>query len=1618
MITTFITCICLLFLFLSAITTDGLLTILGARQTPHWLGGPFKVACLGLRWFGGISSSLGNALCPFTKSCHGLVKNTLRWSGNFFYGLGNGLCDFLVHMQLRYGAQMRQLIERQRYLESKIDARNQTITARDTTIAADKLRHQCALEAKDAEIIQKDQLLTAARQKKNELLDIVSRKDIELANEKAASVGLRADIHILEDKSGIHSGNLPSNHDAVKKSDALGTTECEKMAVQLELYKSENDRLQRQIKHMVNTNEDLKSERDRRQKKYAMLRNQLDTERSKNAGLESDVAELKVALEGRLDRVSKLCQDKTELQEKLRASKDQNVNQQCDLLHAQGIITDTRDENERLQKDVSDRLKQLGQVESTNSRLQAKIDGAEKAKKELEGRLTVAFEANTHLQSKMHDITNAKTELEGQLNGARETNTQCQAKVQDIANAKTGLEGQLNGAQKTNAELQAQVQDITNAKAGLEGQLKGAQKTDTQLQAKVQHITNARTELLSKVHGIEGHLASALRSNSKLLRQAKKDKKEISRLKTALRKANLKIARLQRKATKSKILRSLKSTKLSKKDSDDQDWECDASGSDNNDDGDEDSDDEDHKGSPAPAQESPATTPTPSIPTPPTPPPSTLPPSSSSPSTPPSSTSDSPSPSCDIAPPSHGNARSPSGDDSVPRSTGSDSSTASLGHCSSSPRQDSPSRVKTPVFLKENIEATPDIKGSSGSEIESREVNGASNVPVGSSADPSPLPAQDAAPASTGNPMDDKGSGTTFGGSQGDNTSTVPVDPSSTATDIATPQTDPPRSVDVPKPTTALPSTPAECIVDPDVDANSAPSIGNTKTSESDYGSTSTTLPPSDTAEHSEDDHKIIATPSTGDVEVFENDISEQMDPLPASTAERLVDTNHISNSASSKDHTESPRMNDAPRSTTPSLPNTAGRLADTHMASLTPPTSNIKTSEPNDTLEPTSLVPATTDKGSVDTEHVAKSAPSTSIEGQAEAIDAALVPLPGSPTTSPTNLLRSQESEERLQASYALHGLPNIDAEGLGEGEREDLAREKLDLEDEEQEVDYEVMDTGEDSVWKDKQEDVDMEDFNGLSSFKPSKPDQASHQAPAPPSNIDSRSFPAAIDDGLDYLFEGDDTPDPVFGGEDIDVDKDNDDFYGPDTTHSHEPTPTAGNASENKPENNVEMGEAGPLDPYSDFSNAQGNAGPVATPQQAPFIPPSQPAAPTFTPASTYPGFGTVSPFPGFNYQAVYPRAGEQYPTPGLSTLSQKHPDSTSPSQPSTAPLYNPTPAFSTSFRNARQPSFSTPQPATPFGSRFTPEELRRGPSAFQASHRPSEIPRLNPRTTPTSPSPSSFFGGLAQSTNPLTTPPRPRSSSSSSSESESEQPTATSSSSTAGPSAPPNSATPNGKSAPMALPGLGLNSECDYTQAIGTPINLRPIAQHRARRMGLPAEASTADPDEDDIFAANYENEMTREAEAREASEALKAQAGPSNFQAPTEGFVDISDEELALMKQMKHEERQEEIKAKLRVAAWPALQFRPRRPGYSTVETDWHNGREEYMAEFMRDDRFRAMRMRVMHHRPRGPMRRMGSYQMERARITRRSRHHRTGNHHPAHHLPPRTGKRRTQGCRG
>ena len=525
-------------------------------------------------------------------------------------------------------------------------------------------------------------------------------------------------------------------------------------------------------------------------------------------------------------------------------------------------------------------------------------------------------------------------------------------------------------------------------------------------------------------------------------------------------------------------------------------------------------------------------------------------------------------------------------------------------------------------------------------------------------------------------------------------------------------------------------------------------------------------------------------------------------------------------------------------------------------------------------------------------------------------------------------------------------------------------------------------------------------MEDSDGNPPCEPAKPDEDNQQAPASRSNLDSHTCPAATDDDLDSLFEGDDSMDYLFEGDEIHVDRDDEDFYSLETTKSHEPTPAAGNDSKSKPEVNVEMSEAGPLELNPDFSNVQGNAGPVPIPQQAPSIPPFQPAAPTSAPASTSPGFGTMSPCSGYNYTAVLAKAGGEDLAPASSTSSQINPGSVTPAQPSTAPLYNPKPAFSTPSRNAPQTSSSTSQPASPFGLRLTPEERQRGPSGFRASPSPSALPWLNPRKTPTAPRSGSFFGAMAQSTNPPTTPSQPPSLSSSSSGSELEQPAATGSSSTADPSAPSTPAVPNGQSNSSMIPGLFQDTPWDYGKKIDTHVephiepHIEPPAKQRKivplkprrRRMGqtgpslpLPPGASNfasnystiidSDgkkvkiPKDDDAFEDFILNEVAKETEARDAKAANEAQAGSPNSQPPhpdssTTDPPFASAEQMAAIQEIMHTLSQE-LKARLRATSWPEVQFRPRSLNYNPLETDFRFSYEEHMARFAQATAFNA-----------------------------------------------------------
>jgi len=1638
--TVLITFVYLLVMSLLAIITDDLITTLVARQTPHWFSGPYNTVCHGLRWFDRLFCVIGNALCQLGNICHGLVSNTRRWFGNFFHGLGNGLCDILIHIRLRYDAKVQEMAERQKHLENEISARDQTINAHEE-------QNRQGMLAKDAKITQKDEMLAATRKEKDELLEEVSRKDTELADEKALSMGQRAEIRILELKVDVYSGKLPFSHDSLEKSHALGMPEEDKMALGLTLYKKQNNELQRKAKHseragdsfkrMVKANEDLRSERNVQLKESLNLRSELDSERAKTAGLEADIAELEKAVDDGVDQNANLCHHQDELREQLGASQDQaselqttvmkqlqhsgklqdevndaeirNIDQQRDLLDAQNIVTDTQHQNDRLQDLASDRLKQLHRAETTNSQLQVKIACTENAKNELEGQLIVALKTNTYLESKTHDITNG-----------------------------------LNAALKT------------------------------------------KTQLLSSVHDIEGRLNGAVKTNAKLRSRFDKDQKEKSKLKTALRKALVKIARLRKKTANGRTSRMQKRTKALAEDKDD------GPGSDGDDD---DDDDDQGKGNAAPTQPAPSSTS----------PPSTSPPSTPPPSTPPPSTPSSLSPSCDNAPPSSGNALGPSSDDSIRRPTGSDSSTASSGHPSSSPTQGTPSHLKTPVSPKGNIKALPEDNvardtsndepmalpglpfpssaqdtasssvenlesdgslgvtvenretddastasvdvsespstspaqdpaplslgnsisdgspsarvgastvpvgpsenpfllpaqdatpssigksknvGSSEATVESREVEGASTVPVGSSENPSQSPAQDLAPSSIGNLMSDGSSGATVESREEDNASTGPI-PSSENSFPSPAQNVAPlsarNSMNDKSPGATVESREADDVNTGSVASSdhSSPSSAQDATPLS-VGSSMSDGSSGATIEKCEDNNAstmpvessspaiTTATPKT-EASPQSNDTPKPITPLPSTAAECIVDSNLVANSTPSVRDTETSQLNDGSKPIFPPLSHKAEHFVDDHKATTAPSTGNVEASPPNDTSNPTTPLPATRDACLVDIKPVTDSAPLASTVNQAKPIDAALVPLPESPAAFPANSNQSQQSEERLQANYAQHGMPNIDNEELGEGEREDLARERLGWEDNEQKGDEEAIDTPEDNVWN--SEDVDMEDSNEEPPVEPANP--------AAPSNVDSQTNPAPTINSIDSLFEGDDSMDYLFEGDEIDVDRDDEDFYGPDSTKPHEPTPAAGNDSENKPEINVEMGEAGPLDSDPQTPNSQGNVRPVVTPQQAPFVPPSQPAAaPAPAPASTSFAFGTTAPVPGYRFAAVLAKAGGGDTTPASSTKSQMSPGPTPPSQPSQAPLYCPKPAFSTLSWNAPRTSASTPQQAPPFALNLTPEQRQLGPSAYNPYPGPSWS---HQGTTPTTPKSGSLFGAVAKSSfNSPSTPTRPRSSSSSSSESESEQPAATGSTSTEGPSTPLTPAVPNGTSGSFQLPGLFQDTPCDYGKKIGTPIesptNERKFVplKPRLRRTGptrpplpLPAGASTATsnyttvadsdgtklvmPKNEDEMEDFYENELAKNEDARESKAAHEAPAEPSNSELPNASSLSseipfLPESQVAGLAEMLQTVAQE-IVARLRATIWPEARFGPTIPNYNPVEADFRFSREQYM----------------------------------------------------------------------
>lgn len=706
------------------------------------------------------------------------------------------------------------------------------------------------------------------------------------------------------------------------------------------------------------------------------------------------------------------------------------------------------------------------------------------------------------------------------------------------------------------------------------------------------------------------------------------------------------------------------------------------------------------------------------------------------------------------------------------------------------------------------------------------------------------------------------------------------------------------------------------------------------------------------------------ATPKT-EASPQSNDTPKPITPLPSTAAECIVDSNLVANSTPSVGDTETSQLDDGSKPIFPPLSHKAEHFVDDHKATTTPSTGNVEASPPNDTSNPTTPLPATRDPCLVDIKPVTDSAPLASTVDQAKPIDAALVPLPGSPTAFPANSNQSQESEERLQANYAQHGMPNIDNEGLGEGEREDLAREKVDWEDDEQEGGEGAIDTHGDNVWN--SEDVDMEDSNEEPPVEPANP--------ATPSNVDCQTNPAPTNNSINSLLEGDHSMDHLFEGDEINVDRDDEDFYGPDSTH--EPTPAAGNDSKNKPEVNVEMGEAEPLSSDPQTPTAHGNVQPVATPQQAPFIPPSRPASAS---ASTSFAFGTTAPASGYRFAAVLAKAGGRDTTPASSSKSEMSPGSIPPSQPSQAPLYCPKPAFSTLSWNAPKTSASTPQQAPPFGLNLTPEQRQLGPSAYNPYPGPSWS---HQGTTPTAPKSGSLFGAVAKSFfNSPSTPTRPRSSSSLSSGSGSEQPAATGSTSTAGPLTPLTPTIPNGTSGSFQLPGLFQDTPCDYGKKIGTPIEsptkerkfvplkprLRRTVQTRPP-LPLPAGASTttsnyttvADsdgtklvvPKNEDEMEDFYENELAKNEDARESKAAHEVPAQPSNSELPNASSLSseipfLPDSQAAGLAEMLQTVARE-IVARLRATIWPEARFGPTIPNSNPVEADFRFSREQYMA---------------------------------------------------------------------
>lgn len=337
-------------------------------------------------------------------------------------------------------------------------------------------------------------------------------------------------------------------------------------------------------------------------------------------------------------------------------------------------------------------------------------------------------------------------------------------------------------------------------------------------------------------------------------------------------------------------------------------------------------------------------------------------------------------------------------------------------------------------------------------------------------------------------------------------------------------------------------------------------------------------------------------------------------------------------------------------------------------------------------------------------------------------------------------------------QADSVEYDLLPDGTDGLDEGERADVARQKLEGEDDEEDHDEEAMDTSADLTEANDEymAEADVEEIQTVLDLG-----DPGAVATAAPLHIDCNNDAAPVDTEMGDLFT------ELFGGDDR-LDESDSIFNSPNYAPNPEQEPAMEINIGKQQKNDDEMGEAGPLDTTSDIYKARYGAGPVQAPQ--PSIPPSEPtvkpsSAPitSFHPLSTTVSQAQCGPVPVVqralvstysstysmksaytHLQAAPPPSSDNHAAAMVPTLEKKNlpkspiPSSTKPSpaasaQQHKAPPYSP--MFLTSRQDASNPTSSTPRQLSRTDPRWTPrqtpppyaysipERLGVGPSALQ-------------------------------------------------------------------------------------------------------------------------------------------------------------------------------------------------------------------------------------------------------------------------------------------------------------